>query len=258
MPPLPKGLTMPTARLLEKWNMDLVPPQDGDETWFLDWVLRSPKHSGDHLKVSQNAFQAIRDHYSSDEIETVYEYFGGMGGHALILDDMFKPRVHSVADYSAAAVDHMRRALPEHIRVHQLDAYRPFDFPRADADLVVLDFGDCTVLRSQPGHPQGDLMDRVFLLEPKAVTVTDISARYLHLQKKAYEPLLGEGACDSYEAYLAAYTAHIADRYGYHHIGTSYTRWSAVSAYVPQSADSGESGPILPLPADGVRGLEIL
>jgi hypothetical protein len=232
--------------------MDL--PDTGEDKWFLDWVVASPKHSGRHLACSYLTFESILDVYPAGTIDSVLEPFAGMGAHALMLEDLFRPGIHVVRDYAPEAVEHMKRVLPPNVTVVQADAYDPKNTD--SAGLVAMDFGDLTVVRSQPGRKWGDLLDRTFALEPMAVTITDISAPRLHLNRKHYERELGVGTCDTYLDYLNAFTQHLADRYGYVLHQANYTRWSCVMAFVPEFLAVPESGGIYELPED-VIGLVI-
>lgn len=226
------------ARILDTWDMEL--PEVTENPWFVDWVHRSPKQAGDHLEVSWKTFVALANHFGSDAFPVIREYFGGIGAHALMLDQLFDPHHHMVADFSPEAVEHMKRVLPADVHVMKADAYDP-DYTTY-ASLQVLDFGDLTVWKAAPGSARGSLLTRVFEEQPLAVTITDIAARYLHLQKQNYEPILGPGTCDTYEDYLAAFAEHIEDRYGYSLLEANYTRWSAVMAFIP--SDGGGVGKI--------------
>lgn len=217
------------ARILDTWEMEL--PEVSADPWFVDWALRSPKQAGDHLEVSWKTFCALAVHLGPNAIRSVHEYFGGIGAHALMVDNLFEPVRHWVNDYSFAAVEHMHRVLPDLVKICQADSYN-LDTSSV-ADLQVLDFGDLTVWKACNG-PQKGLLDHVFALEPAAVTITDIAARYLHLQKGVYEPFLSPGSCDSYEAYLEAFSRLLEDRYGYVLLEGNYTRWSCVMAFVPE------------------------
>lgn len=218
------------ARILDAWEMELPPVSD--DPWFVDWALRSPKQAGDHLEVSWKTFVALTMHCGPDAFPTVQEYFGGIGAHALMLENLFEPIRHWVNDYSLEAVEHMQRVLPEEVKVCQADSYNLE--ASSMAELQVLDFGDLTVWKADRDPRHSALLDHVFALKPEAVTVTDIAARYLHLQKGVYEPLLGAGSCDSYETYLEAFSRQLEERYGYVLLEGNYTRWSCVMAFVPE------------------------
>jgi hypothetical protein len=218
------------ATILETWEMEL--PEPGEDKWWLDWAIAAPKHAGDHLTVSWITFESLLQVYGRDAFATIHEYFGGIGAHALMLDDLFHPWLrHTVADYAPEAVEHMKRVLsPQGTEAIQADAYKT---PIPMADFHAMDFGDLTVFQAQSGKARGDLLDQVFATEPLAVTITDIAARYLHLHKKTYEPILGEGATSSYEEYLERFSRHLEDRFGYTLVEGNYTRWSCVMAFVP-------------------------
>lgn len=221
---------MTTATICDIWTLDL--PEPTEEAWFLDWVMRSPKQAGKHLTCSWLAYQSLANLYVPEEIGSAREYFGGMGAHALMIQELWQPENHIVQEYAGEAVKHLEATLPEGLLVHHADSYDPAS--TGAADLVGLDFGDLTVFKAQEGKQHGDLLERVFMLEPKGVVVTDIAARYLHLQKKSYEPLLGSGTCDTYEDYLDAFYAQIQERFGYKRLTTYDNHWSSVTSLVPE------------------------
>jgi hypothetical protein len=243
------------ANICERWGMTLRPEVTSDE-WFLDWVLRSPKEAGHHLTAGWLAYSSLKNVYTDDAIQTVTEYFGGMGAQSLMIQELFFPDAHTVGDYSAQAVDHLRRELPEAVTVRQHDAYGPEPDPPMFADLVGLDFGDLTAWKTRDGQPHRKLLDRVFEKDPMAVVFTDISCRYLHLHRERYESLLGAGTCDTYPHYLEALLNRFQLLYGYTLCAGYYDRWSAVMALVPDGYEP-EDAHLWPTPAEPV-GLELL
>lgn len=214
--------------------MRLEDPAVGHDEWFLDWVLRSPKEAGHHLTAGYLAYDSLTEVYCSDDITSAREYFGGMGAQSLMIQDTFGPERHTVMDYSAEAVKHIAREVPS-VLAMQADAYD--GMPAWPADLVGLDFGDLTAWKTREGQPHRELLDRVFEASPKAVVLTDIACRYLHLHRERYESLLGEGTCASYPQYLAGLLARLQDLYGYRLHRGYWDRWSAVMALVPHDME---------------------
>lgn len=243
------------ARIIDMFEMEL-PDASGENKWWYDWAVAAPGHAGDHLTVCWKTFQALDKVFGHGSYAyfSAREYFGGIGAHAMMIDYLFDPSVHSVADYSPEAVEHMKRVLPPHIEVGVRDAYGAEGF--GVADLHVMDFGDLTVFQAQPWKERGHLIEQVFASKPKAVTITDIAARYLHLQKKSYEPILGEGCCDSYEEYLERFATHIQERFGYVLVEGNWTRWSCHMAFVPE--DVSPRGQFIKYPRGESEGLVIL
>lgn len=243
------------ATICNQWEMELPEPAAGTPAWFLDWVLKSPRQAGQHLACSYRALESLLGIYKPDDIDIAWEPFGGIGAQALMIEQLFGPAYHLVGDYALQAVEHMKRVLPPQVDVWQADAYKAE--PEKRADLAALDFGDLTVWKAQPDKERGQLLDKVFASGPKAVTITDVAARYLHLQKKSYEPLLGAGTCESYEGYLHAFSRHLTDRYGYVLHEAHYTRWSGVMAFIPETLSNTHSGRIYKLPTDYPGGLTL-
>jgi hypothetical protein len=229
------------ARIVEKFTMQLDGPPPGRDAWFLDYVLRSPKQAGRHLTAGWLALESVKSF--DDNMGFVQEFFGGMGAQALMVQDLFHPTVHVVQEYSWDAVKHLERVLPypHGVDVKHADAYNPDESdwhivePDLQPDLVVLDFGDLTVWKTREGERHRGLLDRVFARDPKAVVLTDIACRYLHLHRSRYETLLGEGTCETYVGYLYALCSRLEALYGYRLHRGWYDRWSTVMALVPDT-----------------------
>lgn len=240
------------AHIVERFTMELE-PTEGDD-WFLDWVLRAPKDAGVHLTAGWYALNALHDVYQPGDFASCREYFGGMGAQALMVESLYRPKEHTVLEYSEQAVAHLQKLGQESAIVSKhADAYDPSSC--VPADLVMLDFGDLTAWKTRDGEQHRRLLDRVFAHRPKAVVLTDIACRYLHLHRERYESLLGAGTCASYETYLYALVARLEELYGYTLIEGYSHRWSTVMALVPGT--SADRGFIVPTPADPV-GLELL
>lgn len=204
---------MTTARICDRWDMEL-PEVDPNDQWFLGWAANAPSH----VSTSSGwwAYNSLLSAYSPEDISSAREYFGGLGAQSLIINHLFHPQTHEVLEYSPGAVKHLNSVLPPRARAFLADSYKAsFTEP---ADLVGLDFGDLTAWKTQ-NEKHGGLLDRVFLLEPKAVVITDVASRYLHLHRSRYETLLGEGTCGTYGDYLEAFSRLITERWGYSLVG---------------------------------------
>jgi hypothetical protein len=231
-----------------RFSLELPELTPGDE-WFLDWVLRSPQSASVHLTAGWHAYSAVA--LEVDGIESAVEFFGGIGAQSLAIQDLFHPKRHVVQDYSEAAVRHLRAHLPDNIWSRRANSYLPASF--IDADLVGLDFGDLTAYRTRPGERIRELLDRVFAFEPKAVVLTDVACRYLHLHRELYETFLGPGTCVSYESYLYAFLGRLSRLYGYHLLVGYMHTWSTVMALVPYPVAGAR---LLPTPNEP-KGIEL-
>lgn len=234
--------------ICEKWTMYVQPPT---EKWFLDYAVRSPKDSGVHLTAGLCSYQLVKE--LGIEVDSAIEFFGGIGAQSLMIQDLFAPAHHVVMDYSQEAVTHIKAQVPG-VTVFQADSYDPMWTHRAD--LVGLDFGDLTVWKTRKGEPHRGLLDRVFAEEPKAVVLTDIACRYLHLHRDRYEKLLGRGTCSSYEKYLDAFAVYLEALYGYRMVGGFHHRWSTVMALLPATSWRPR-GAFIPTP-DSPVGLKVV
>lgn len=233
--------------ICERWTQYAQPPS-GDQPWWLDWAVRAPKDAGIHLTAGLNAYRTL--HAIQQDCATVIEYFGGVGGQTMMIQDLWEPREHHVVDYSREAIQHIATNVPN-VKTWVLDSYDPHTY--RPADLVGLDFGDLTVWKTREGEKHRTLLDRVFAGEPKGVVLTDIACPYLHLHRQRYETLLGEGTCATYPDYLAALADRLEGLYGYRMVGGFYHRWSTVMALAPDRP----RGEFVPTPRTPL-GLEIV
>jgi len=223
--------------ICERWTQYAQPPS-GDQPWWLDWAARDPKNAGIHLTAGLNAYQTVLDKCGGEMLSAV-EYFGGVGGQTMMIQDLFKPMSHRVVDYSREAVQHIATNVPE-VSTLVADSYDPHTWQ--EADLVGLDFGDLTVWRTREGEKHRALLDWVFEHEPRAVVLTDIAAPRLHLQRQRYETLLGAGTCETYVGYLEALADRLEGLYGYTMIGGVTHRWAPDMGLGPEPPN-GSVGP---------------
>lgn len=212
--------------ICERWTQYVQEPK---EKWFLDYVVRSPKDAGIHLTAGLHCYQQLAWNHNL-EVGSAVEYFGGMGAQSMMIREIWSPERHTVYDYSQEAVQHVKDQV-EGVWVREADSYDPAHF--LPADLVGLDFGDLTVWKTREGEKHRELLDRVFLAGPKAVVLTDVACRYLHLHRERYETLLGEGSCGTYPDYLEALGDRLEELYDYRVVAGYHHRWSTVMALVP-------------------------
>jgi hypothetical protein len=211
--------------IFDRWRLEF--PEGSEEGWFLEYVLRSPKGASNHLNAGRLCYEALAD--TGIEINSAFEVFGGIGGNSLIVEDLWSPLVHIVNEYDLQAVDALVNNLGDDMTVSYADAYRS-DFDPT-ADLVTLDFGDLTAWKTREGQSHRALLDKTFSAGPKAVLVTDIASRYLHLHRSRYESLLGEGTCDTYPHYIEALASRIQKLYDYNLWVGYIDNWSTVMAF---------------------------
>lgn len=229
---------------------------EGHEKWWLDWAVDSPAGASKHLTSSWLAMKALAEVYDKEEIGFVYESFGGVGAQGMMIEDLFAPDVHNIGEWSDDAVDHLRKTFRDSktVRVYKQDAYDVL-LPYEGYDLVAFDCGDLTAWKTRPGEKHRQALDKVFSAKPKAVLLTDIACRYLHLHRERYETMLGKGTCVDYPSYLVAFLARIRALWGYRPVAVYYDRWSAVTALVPDGGDY--EFPLNPTP-DSPIGLAVL
>jgi hypothetical protein len=239
-------------RIVERFTMTVDAPPPGRDAWFLDYVLRSPQSAGRHLTAGWLALNRVQELYP--DVASAEEWFGGMGAQGLMVQDLFpiRPGAHYVGEFDRDAVRHLHRVMPDGVNVGFRDAYVPAPAPRVD--LHVLDFGDLTAWKTREGERHHDLLDRVFAAHPRAVVLTDIACRYLHLHRERYETLLGPGTCGSYEDYLYALADRIEGLWDYSLADGWMDRWSTVMVLVPKSENV--LGIFQPTP-DSPVGLEV-
>lgn len=233
-----------------------------DEPWYLDWVLQKPKNFSLSITAGYHAYDSLLDVYNPENIGSALEYFGGIGAQSLIIQDLFQPVRHVVADYAEESAEMLRRVLRDtNAYVLRQDAYAE-DALDPNADLIGLDFGDLTCWKTREGLPHRLLMDRVFGAYPKGVVLTDVAGPRLGLQRDRYETLLGVGRCGSYRDYLQALCEYLGDIYGYELQAGYYVNRVAKLAFVPEGYRRptrraiGEHFPLYPIPAEPV-GLEV-
>lgn len=223
---------MTTLSVVGKWELELPAVTPGDP-WFVDWATKAPARVEEHFQSCYDALYSLRDL----PVGSVREYFAGLGGQSLMIQSLF-PHLyrHTATELSPAAVAHLQSIFPEEmVEIYEADAYNTTTASRCD--LAVFDCGKVTVFQATRGVVKAAL-DRIFDLAPMGVVLTDIAGPRLHLNRRSYAPILGDEACDSYEAYLTAFASFLENEYGYRLHTCSYTRWSGVMSLVAPSYDA--------------------
>lgn len=237
-----------TIRICEKW--DLPTPVAKHNEWFADWALRKPNEVSRHITMGYHALQEV--HSMGLEIDAIYESFGGIGAQALIIEDLWPGSIHLVRDFSEASQRYLKENLPRTGTLTVLggSSYDPRNFQRAD--LQVADVGDLTAVKWTQ-QPIEAWLEHTFSSGAKAVVLTDIAGRLLHLHSKTYSKALGK-TIRWYSDYLLATGEYVKDRFGYTATKSFYHHWSSITVFTPESPDPHQ---LVSCP-DGPRGLEIL
>jgi len=236
----------------EKWEME-VADTVGGQPWFADWVSRKINDSSAHISAGATVLNRLAA--SVEEPLRILEGFGGLGCQSLIAHDLWPRAGGTIYETSHEAVEHLRSVRNTILKgagigVHLSDAYMALD-PDED-DVVLLDFGDMTASRMVAGGRYTTLLERVFHARPRAVVLTDIAGRLLHLHRDHYAKAL-RTEFEDYKGYLLAVGQYVRDRWGYYPLETSYQNWSAVMGFVP-TAYGHTIGPVI----DDPRGLRKL
>lgn len=244
----------------ERWRLHIGDPDHGPVSgarWFLDWVRSEPEQVSRHLTAGFMAYAALQAHYGR-ALETAREYFGGIGAQTMMIQELLRPRLHTVVDINEDAATLLGTAGGQGVRAVRADAYSPESY--AGAELVGLDFGDLTAWRLRPGQPQRELLDRVMSGRPGAVVLTDIAGPRLHLHRDRYAQVLRvpPERLTRYDVYLDGLNDWMRAHYGYALLRGYWHRWSAVGAFVPAYRLPLEdlSRPWTPVP-DEPKGLTI-
>lgn len=236
-------------RICEKWEMQT--PVAKHNEWFGDWLNRRPNEVSRHITMGYHALQELRQ---LQGVTSVHESFGGIGAQALIAEELWPTSLHTIYDFSESAVKYMIENLPlrELLGICPVNSYDPNNF--VTADVQIADVGDLTATRMNL-EPYRTWLDFTFGSGAKAVVLTDIAGRLLHLHRETYSVAL-ESPIWSYSDYLYALGQLIHQRYGYVATRTFYHHWSSITVFVPWT-EYFEGHDLVPCPATPI-GLEIL
>ena len=234
----------------DRWDLDVEALSTAG--WFLDWVVRSTTQASGHISRSWEVMWDLVESYGLNPY-IVAEYFGGIGCHGLMVRELFPQAHRYMWEVSEEAFVHLKKTFPE----LELDkAIRHDDVYRVgpiEAEFQLCDFGDLTAFKMANGK-HSKFLDGVFGFKPEAVMLTDTAGHFLHLHHDHYEKALEAGfEYNNYESYLQAVGQYVTRRWGYYPAMTAYSRWSAVTSYVPTPAVH-----IIQTMKDEPRGIEIL
>lgn len=147
-------------------------------------------------------------------IPTVAEYFAGVGIMTLFIQQLCKPAVHIVSDFSPQCVDHLSRTFKARPGVEVKAAGDAF----TRDDLLVGDFTSIdynmtyTKIRSDTVHRR--LLDKIVAAKPKYIHMSDKSMAYFHVNKGKYAESMGI-SINEVADYVGGLNDYMFDEYGY-------------------------------------------
>lgn len=195
------------------------------------WPLTLRPGSGGHFAYlntisSKNTacFLALLD--GMTHVNSVVEYFGGVGLFATVVQQVLHPLLHRVYDLDGDCVAQLQ-SLPQ-ISAAQGDAHALMGTVKGD--LQVLDFPVATI-RHHGEWPWAAVFER----RPRYVVFSDTALRRIGLHRALYSGIFGVPV-HSHEDYVRAYSRFMWDRYGYRvtmeaHHQYSYMRLEQANRY---------------------------
>lgn len=137
-------------------------------------------------------------------VDSVIEYFGGMGICTTIIDQVVRPESHTVVELDVGCVAHLQRVYPKK-NVLQADAFQLMG--DLTADLVSLDFNSFSVSKHRV-HPEW--LGSVFSAGPRYVEVTDSARSRWHFNRQVYGRAFGRELLNI-EDYYRAWSREFSD-----------------------------------------------
>lgn len=146
-----------------------------------------------------NVFACMNEVIRKTNAESVIEYFGGIGTTTAIINEVLKPRKHTILDIDPVCIKILKDNYPDKniVCTNSLE-YKP----DMVYDLSVLDYNKFTILHK-------------FLDEPfksDYIILTDSAIPKLHLNKKVYEDRFNIRV-ENAEDYANCYSKFIKERY---------------------------------------------
>lgn len=153
------------------------------------------------------------------KVNTIIEYFGGLGICSKIFQAILKPHRHIIIDWDTNCFETLRTNLGNLNGVELLNQnamkYRLNDF----VDLAFLDFDKFSVLHLDERADVNRWFNNIFRWS-KYILISDSSIAKFHLNKQTYRDLFDK-TINSFEDYLSCFSNYLFGLYGYH-IGYCY------------------------------------
>ena len=142
------------------------------------------------LDVAREAwcYNALLDRIDATIATSVFEYFGGMGMTATIIQHKLDPAYHGINDLDVGSVQHLRSLSLQFDTVYQMDTLELalLDTDDLAVDLVCLDFHSYTIHQWATKPDVRQAIDAVMARQPEYVIITDSAVSRLHLHKQMY------------------------------------------------------------------------
>ena len=185
------------------------PDESLDRESFMYWIHKRPAFAQAHAGRQLSVFTRLKQLM---EIESVIEFFGGVGLGTGIVQKLFQPKIHRVYEIASECLSHLQeQSFSSRIMVSYGDAGKTM--LEADyADLMFCDFPLMNPMRLENWRAQ---LSHVFGLSPKAIYMNDTSFWSRHLHRERYARPLGKRVLNSDEEYILAYSEKMHSEYGY-------------------------------------------
>lgn len=199
-------------------NMDESDVVDGAEEPFLQFLL------GNSARIRQlsrftwcynNIIQYVAN--SGEEINTVVEYFGGLGRTATIVQYLVHPDKHILYDYNTGCYNHLTELFRDNPRVKVIYA-DSLNLPEyLNAEFIIYDCPKFTIQAFYDDNRKHkiDTLAKIFKNKPKFVTVTDTALGYLHFHKENWSKLVNK-PIETSNDYISAISSEFSERFGYY------------------------------------------
>lgn len=125
-------------------------------------------------------------------VNSVVEYFGGLGISTLVTDGTLGPKKHTLVELDPICCEHLRVTFPQH-KIIEGDAFPLFG--KMEVDLAVADFNHLTI---HTHFKNKKLLENAFNVSH--IVIADSAPFKLHLNKESYTKLAGR-KIDSWESY---------------------------------------------------------
>lgn len=203
------------AKIMNKWLMDfddkLIEKAEKKKDKKRSYFAFLRNKINDVARQTKCRYMLLNE-LNSKGIDTVVEYFGGVGINSLMAQKLLNPSYHIIYDLDEKCIKHLKKNFK---KVVKTNSYKIIGSNNYNNCLYDMDFNSFTAKQFIDNDKNiQDSLTQTFKRKPKAVILTDSALPYLHLNKKIYEKILGLGINHEMD-YIIGFSKLLKNKYNY-------------------------------------------
>lgn len=179
-----------------------------NEISFLERKKNNNESINKHLEALKFIYTYIDKH---DKINSVVEYFGGIGISGELIQNVFKPKNHIILEKDKECINILKQKFEGNSSVKIIECNSLEKMGDYRCEYISLDFPSYSLLKLSRNI---DMFKKIFDLSPKYVDITDTIFSYIGVHRKIYSDIVKKNII-TFNDYIEEYSNFVEKNFGY-------------------------------------------